>query len=56
MKFLKEWMFNLLGLIIAIILPMMCLYIVDLLVSYLGIWILFIILLILVSLAITIKR
>ena len=49
MKFLKEWMLNLLALLIMIILPVLCIYVVDLLVSHLGIWVLFIILLILVS-------
>ena len=56
MNFLKEWMLNLLALIIMIILPVLCIYVVDLLVSHLGIWVLFIILLILVSLLITIKN
>ena len=56
MKFFKEWMLNLLALIIMIILPVLCIYVVDLLVSHLGIWVLFIILLILVSLLITIKN
>ena len=56
MKFLKEWMLNLLALLIMIILPVLCIYVVDLLVSHLGIWVLFIILLILVSLLITIKN
>ena len=56
MKFFKEWMLNLLALMIMIILPVLCIYVVDLLVSHLGIWVLFIILLILVSLLITIKN
>ena len=56
MKFLKEWMLNLLALMIILILPVLCIYIVDLLVSHLGIWVLFIILLTLVSLLITIKN
>ena len=57
MKFLKAWMLNLLALIIIIIiLPVVCGYIVYLLVLYLGIWTLDVLLLILVSLAITIKN
>lgn len=56
MNFFKKWMLNLLALIIMIILPVLCIYVVDLLVSHLGIWVLFIILLILVSLLITIKN
>lgn len=54
MNFFKKWMLNLLALIIMIILPVLCIYVADLLVSHLGIWVLFIILLILVSLLITI--
>ena len=56
MKFFKEWMLNLLALIIIIISPVVCGYIVYLLVLYLGIWTLDVLLLILVSLAITIKN
>ena len=56
MNFFKKWMLNLLALITMIILPVLCIYVVDLLVSHLGIWVLFIILLILVSLLITIKN
>ena len=56
MNFLKEWMLNLLALMIILILPVLCIYVVDLLVSHLGIWVLFIILLTLVSLLITIKN
>ena len=56
MNFFKKWMLNLLALIIMIILPVLCIYVVDLLVSHLGIWVLFIILLILISLLITIKN
>lgn len=56
MKFLKEWMLNLLALLIIIISPLVSVYITYLLVKYLGIVALFIILLILVSLAITIKN
>ena len=56
MNFFKKWMLNLLTLIIAIILPVVCGYIVYLLVLYLGVWTLDIILLILISLAITINN
>ena len=56
MNFFKKWMLNLLALIIMIILSVLCIYVVDLLVSHLGIWVLFIILLTLVSLLITIKN
>ena len=56
MKFLKEWMLNLLALLIILTLPVVCAYIVCFLVSHLGIWILYVILLILVSLAITINN
>ena len=56
MKFLKAWMLNLLALIIIIIiLPVVCGYIVYLLAIHLGTWILYVILLMLVSLAITIN-
>ena len=56
MKFFKRWMLNLLTLIIAIILPVLCGYIVYLLAIHIGVWTLNIILLILISLAITIKN
>ena len=56
MKFLKEWILNLLSLIIIIFLPLVSVYITYLLVKYLGVVVLFIILLIVVSLAITIKN
>ena len=56
MNFLKEWILNLLSLIIIIFLPLVSVYITYLLVKYLGVVVLFIILLIVVSLAITIKN
>ena len=55
MNFFKKWMLNLLTLIIAIILPVVCAYIVCFLVSHIGIWTLYVILLMLISLAITIN-
>ena len=56
MNFFKEWMLNLLKLIIAIILPVLCGYVFYLLAVHIGVWTLDIILLILISLAITIKN
>ena len=56
MKFLKEWMLNLLALLIIIISPVVCGYIVYLLAVHIGVWTLYVLLLILVSLAITIKN
>lgn len=55
MKFLKEWMLTLLKLIIIIILPVLCGYICYLLAVHLGVWTLYVLLLMLISLAITIK-
>ena len=55
MKFLKEWMLNLLALLIILTLPVVCAYIVCFLVSHIGIWTLYVILLMLISLAITIN-
>ena len=59
MKFLKEWMLNLLKLIIMLIFsisPLVCGYIVYLLAVYIGVWTLYVILLMLISLAMTIKK
>ena len=56
MKFLKEWMLTLLKLIIIIILPVLCGYICYLLAVHIGVWTLYVLLLILISLAITINN
>lgn len=56
MKFLKEWMLVLLKLLILIILPVLCGYICYLLAVHIGVWTLYVILLMLVSLAITINN
>ena len=56
MKFFKEWMLNLLALIIIIISPVACGYICYLLAVHIGVWTLYIIALILISLAITINN
>ena len=56
MKFFKEWILNLLKLIIAVFLPVLSGCIVYLLSIHISIWTLYVILLILISLAITIKN
>ena len=56
MNFLKEWMLNLLKLIIVIFTPVLSGCICYLLSVHIGIWTLYVILLMLVSLAITIKN
>ena len=56
MNFLKEWMLNLLKLIIVIFTPVVCGYIVYLLAVHIGVWTLYVLLLILISLAITINN
>ena len=55
MKFFKEWMLNLLKLIIIITSPVLCGCICYLLSVHIGIWTLYVILLMLISLPITIK-
>ena len=56
MNFLKEWMLNLLKLIIVIFTPVLSGCICYLLSVHIGIWTLYVILLMLVSLVITIKN